>query len=515
MSQRTLLAAITTITAISILYGCSSSDAPPLASPPTAGVPPTPGSVLLDKQLRALIDANQLSGDPSTGRNIPPITDPLARLGMKLFFSKAMGGEFDAACVSCHHPVLGGADGLSLPVGVGAIDPDLLGPGRGDAAGLPNVPRHSPTVFNVALWDSSLFWDSRVESLGKEAGANGAASGISTPDSGASVIDAAAGANLVIAQARFPVTSVHEMRGAFEQGSSNRSLRSHLAARIGNYGIGEGELSGSRWLAEFQAAFQSAENAEDLITFDNITAAIGAYQRSMVFVDSPWSDYVRGDLDALSIDAKRGAVLFFTPADQQGAGCAGCHSGDLFSDERHHATGTPQFGPGKGNPDDHDFGRENTTGSAADRFRFRTPSLLNVAATAPYMHSGAYETLQQVLRHYDNPRQAVDGFFDDGGWCTLQQYQDVQNCESLYPTARQNSGKALEKMTAELNAGDSAALPTIELDEREREQLLAFLMTLTDPCIEDRACMAPWIPDAGDAPDDHQLNAVDVNGAAL
>jgi cytochrome c peroxidase len=74
---------------------------------------------------------------------------------------------------------------------------------------------------------------------------------------------------------------------------------------------------------------------------------------------------------------------------------------------------------------------------------------------------------------------------------------------------------ALDKMVAERNEDDPAALPAIGLDDREREQLVAFLMTLTDPCIEDRACIAPWIPNTGDAADDHQLNAVDITGEPL
>lgn len=502
------------LTAI-ILAGCGSDDdAPAAAAPPTDNDPPAQNSIL-DDQLRALISDNELTGDPSTGRVIPSITDALAQLGKKLFYSKALGGDFDSACVSCHHPVFGGADRLSLSFGVGAIDPDLLGPGRGDASGVPNVPRNAPTTFNVGLWDAGLFWDSRVESLGKEFGANGAASGISTPDSGSNIIDGLAGENLVVAQARFPVTSIDEMRGTLEQGASNDALRAHLAARLGDYGQGAGELGSSEWLAEFQRAFSSAESAENLITFDNIVAAIGAFERSQLFVANPWRDYVQGNSNAISDEAKHGAILFYTPADQQGGGCVQCHSGDLFTDEAHHAIGAPQFGPGKGNPNDHDFGRENISGDPVDRFRFRTPSLLNIAVTGPYMHSGAYESILQVVRHYDNPNNTVDDFFDDGGWCSLQQYAHVQNCASLYPSARQNSNAALNKIVTERNQGDPAALPNINLDNAERNQIVAFLVTLTDPCVQNRQCLAPWIPTPDEAADEHQLNAIDVNGQEL
>lgn len=469
----------------------------------------------LDTELRALIEANNLQGDAATGRTLPSIDEPLAQLGMKLFFTKSLGGEFDSACVSCHHPVFGGGDNLSLSVGIGAIDPDLLGPGRGDASGIPNVPRNAPTTFNIGLWDSSLFWDSRVESLGKEPGQNGAASGISTPDSGQGIADSDAGANLVIAQARFPVTSKEEMRGELQHGANNDALRLHLAGRLGNYGVGHGELLDASWLDEFQAAFGSTAPAEELVTFENIVAALAAYEKSQVFVNNPWRNYVLGDTSALSDDAKRGAILFYTAADQQGGGCVQCHSGDLFSDEQHHAVGAPQFGPGKGNIDDHDFGRENISGFASDRFRFRTPSLLNIAVTAPYTHAGAYETLQQVVAHYAEPDDAVAEFFDRGGWCSLLQFVDIQDCAELYPTARQNSQLALAKIQEDRAANDLLALPDIELDDEQQRQLVAFLEALTDPCVVDRACLAAWIPDPAAAADAHQLDAVDIQGNRL
>ncbi len=507
-----------------VLSACSSGDdssnnllAPPLDNPPGNNAPPVGNQPEddLDAELRVLIAEQNLTGDPSLGRTLESIGDPLAQLGKKLFFSKSLGGEFDSACVTCHHPALGGADGLSLSVGVDAVEPDLLGPGRQTASALPNVPRNAPTTFNVGLWDSGLFFDSRVESLGNEPGQNGAASGISTPDSGANVIDINAGPNLTVAQARFPVTSIEEMRGDFEAGQSNDVLRGHLAARIGGYGIGAGEILDNGWLSEFQTAFASAEPAETLITFDNIVLALAAYERSQVFVDTPWRAYVLGDNDAISDDAKEGALLFFTPTDEGGASCFECHSGDLFTDGEHHAIGAPQFGPGKGNPSDNDFGRENVTGIANERFRFRTPSLLNITETAPYMHSGAYETLGEVLQHYNNPDNTVDDFFDDGGVCQLAQFEDVPNCEALYPEARQNSIAALNKVDEEQDQNDPQALPNININNNERNQLAEFLEALTDPCVTDRACLAPWVPLPEDAPDENQLNGFDANGNLL
>ncbi len=470
----------------------------------------------LDTELRGLIANQGLTGDPASGRDLPSIQDPLPQLGMKLFFSKSLGGGFDSACVSCHHPVLGGADDLSLPVGVHAVEPDLLGVGREHISGVPPVPRNSPTVFNLGLWDTVLFWDGRVESLGREPGANGAASGIRTPDSPFGNADAGAGANLAAAQARFPVTSAEEMKtDAFEAGSDNDEIRAHLAGRLGDYGEGVGELVSNLWLEEFQAAFNSTSGPESLVTFDNIALALGEYERSMLFVESPWKAYVEGDNTALTDSQKRGAILFLSQPQEGGAGCSSCHSGDLFSDSSFETIAFPQIGPGKGDGNGDDFGRERETGDPADRYRFRVPSLLNVAVTAPYGHAGAYADLETVVRHYDNPGNTVDDFFDDGGWCSLQQFAGIEDCASLYPQAENNSELALRKLRREQDDGVSR-LAQINLNGREERDIVAFLNALTDPCVLDRDCLAPWIADTAlPGPDGQQLNAVDEGGQPL
>lgn len=469
-----------------------------------------------ESELELIIANFNLNTDPTANRTIPDINDPLPQLGKKLFFSKSLSGDQDVACASCHHPTLGGADALSLPVGVNAVQPELMGQGRVDGDELPDVPRNSPTVFNVALWDTSLFWDSRVESLGKEAGQNGAGSGISTPDSGFGVADSNAGNNLVTAQARFPVTSVEEMKDTtFESGETNESIRDHLAARIGDFGEGFGELATNQWLTEFQTAFNSSAGALTLITFDNIALALGEYQRSMVFVNSPWQDYLEGDLEALSDAAIEGALLFFTATSEGGAGCVNCHSGTLFSDGQQHTVGFPQIGPGQGVGDDDDFGRELITGDSDDRYRYRTPSLLNIAATAPYGHAGAYATLDDVLRHYNNPRGTVDDFFDNDELCDLPQFVNVTACNSLYSDARGNSFSALNKLRDEQNDGTSLFNNT-NINGNERAQLEAFLNALTDPCVLDRDCLSPWIADqVNDNPDDNVFIAQDQFGDPL
>nr|WP_087016982.1 cytochrome c peroxidase [Thaumasiovibrio subtropicus] len=511
---------------IGLLFGCGGggSDLGVSPSPGNADtsegesvpVPDLPAVSETDLALNALIDALALRQSPLAGRTLPDITDPLAQLGKKLFYSKSLSGEFDVACASCHHPMLGGGDGLSLPVGINALQSDVLGVGRRDADGVPNVPRNSPTTFNVGLWDQGLFWDSRVESLGKEALQNGAASPISTPESGTGIADPNAGHNLVMAQARFPVTSVDEMKGMhFEANSNNTQIRDHLAARIGDIGLGAGELALNQWLFEFQQAFNSGDDAETLITFDNIALALGEFQRSMVFVENPWQSYLSGDVAALNESAKRGAILFFTAASEGGAGCAACHRGPLFSDEQHHTIAFPQIGVGKTEADQDDTGRELVSGDADDRYRFRTPSLLNIAVTAPYGHAGAYDSLDEVLAHYNNPRDSVQDYFDRQAWCDLPQFENVANCSLLFPNGATNTEAALSKLQQERRE-NIALFENININPQERRQLADFLDALTDPCVTSRACLAPWIAEqASDSPDGQRLIATDISGAAL
>lgn len=462
----------------------------------------------LDQTLSVVLADQNITGDPSTGLELPSIDDPLSQLGMKLFYSKSLGGDFDSACVSCHHPSLGGGDALSLSVGVEALEPDLLGAGRLHMSGTASVPRNAPTTFNSALYRKSLFWDSRVAQLD---------GGIRTPDSQFGVPDFAAGNSLLAAQAKFPVTSVEEMKTeAFEQGSNNDTVRGHLAARIGGYDGGFGAqqaLASNTWELEFQMAFGSSEGAESLVSYDNIATALAAYEGSQVFINNPWKQYIEGDLAAISDNAKRGAILFFTAKEDGGGDCSRCHSGDFFSDEDHHVVAFPQIGPGKGdgNTGDDDFGLARETGDTLDRYKFRTPSLLNVAATGPYGHAGAYNTLREVVSHYDQPVNAIR-FFNDDNWCTGISITNGQSCDALYPNARantQNARQALEDQTQD------ESINGINLNNGEVNQIVEFLEALTDPCVLDRECLTPWIPAATGGPDGNQLNAVDQFGVGL
>jgi cytochrome c peroxidase len=244
-----------------------------------------------DIQLRTLIEKNELSLASLSNLSVPDIDSPLAQLGKALFYSKSLGGKEDSACVTCHHPLLGGGDDLSLSVGVGAELPELLGLGRTTIDhSAPTVPRNALTVFNIALWEQTLFWDGRVEVVHTTG-----LKQINTPDGQP---DLNAGDELLFAQAAFPVTSAEEMRGHFKQTATNDELRKHLAKRLADVpDDGDPQLAFSHWPDMFRTVFnQPSASATEVITPENIQLALSAFQRTMIFVDNPWFAYLKGSL---------------------------------------------------------------------------------------------------------------------------------------------------------------------------------------------------------------------------
>ena len=508
--------------------------------PPGQPQPPgrtEPTNEDFEEQLQNIITQQNIQPVELDNFDVLPVTDQKLQLGKKLFFTKNLGGEQSAACVSCHHPGLGGGDDLSLSIGVNAVDEldnqahDLLGHGRfNENNEHPVVPRNAPSIFNIALYSQGLFWDSRVERTRNRA--------ILTPDS---MIDEQGrrrpdqnipqGASLADAQARFPVTSVEEMRGSFESTSNNQTLRLALVSRLNN----EIENISSTWPSEFTQVY-----GDQQITINRVFDAIGEYERSMLFVDNPWRSYLSGNTQAISDTQKQGAILFFTPTQQGGAGCVACHNGSNFSNSRHHLVAFPQIGVGKGNTSNtetsQDFGRENITGNSSDKFHFRTPSLLNVTATAPYGHTGAYQTLEEVVEHYNNPRRAIERLFASRGnqapidnnapFCRLPQIEQLMvklnvNCKEIFSDSFANSIEITEYLEEARNNNIAASAPLRarpNLAAIQVSQVVDFLHTLTDPCVESRECLTPWIIDDNDLatfPDSEVLEAKDKFGNSL
>lgn len=149
--------------------------------------------------------------------------------------------------------------------------------------------------------------------------------------------------------------------------------------------------------ARFAEAFQPAK-----ITAEKMALALEAYLLTLVSGDSHFDQARKGKL-TLTSEEQRGMELFFTEYDprtrQYGADCFHCHGGSLFTDHSFHNNGLAQRA---------DLGRFEATGQESDRFKFSTPSLRNVALTAPYMHDGQFQTLEEVIDHYTSPLTPSD-----------------------------------------------------------------------------------------------------------
>jgi len=144
------------------------------------------------------------------------------------------------------------------------------------------------------------------------------------------------------------------------------------------------------YVRRFQAVFGTPPDQQ------GIAKALATFQRTLVTEPSPYDRYLLGDDDALSDDAQRGLELF-----RGEARCIECHNGPHLSDDKFYRLGHSA----------EDEGRAKVTGLSEDRFRFRTPSLRNVADTGPYMHDGSLKSLEAVVTFY---YRGVPQFTDDG-----------------------------------------------------------------------------------------------------
>lgn len=135
----------------------------------------------------------------------------------------------------------------------------------------------------------------------------------------------------------------------------------------------------------FEAAFGTPE-----VTIDRVAQAIASFERTVLTGNAPYDRYEAGDKKALNASAQRGLKLFFGKAN-----CSVCHSGFNFSNSDFHNLGV---GMTKKEPN---LGRYNVTKEDRHRGAFKTPTLRNLAATAPYMHDGSESTLETVVDFYD------------------------------------------------------------------------------------------------------------------
>jgi cytochrome c peroxidase len=300
------------------------------------------------------------AAEPMAALGLPPLTLPASRavaaqvaLGEKLFFDRRLSVNDTLSCAMCHVPAQGfTVNELRTSVGMEGV----------------SLRRNAPTLLNVA-YAKALFVDGRASSLE--------------------------------AQALQPLVHPDEM--------ANRDIAAAMA-RIAS-------------LRDYRRPLQRAFGSRKP-TPQRIAAALAAFERTLVAAGSPFDHWrYGGRADALNTAEQRGYALFVE------RGCVACHhigahDALLTDDEFHnvgvqahseaqgardvkvtlvpgvHAALSPQAMRRIGVPDAPDRGREEVTGLPGDLRAYRTPSLRNVALTAPYMHDGSFATLEQVLDYY-------------------------------------------------------------------------------------------------------------------
>jgi cytochrome c peroxidase len=289
--------------------------------------------------------------EPSLGP-LPPVPIPAdnpqtavkVELGKRLYFDPRLSGDSTTSCASCHEPKLGWGDGGALS--------------RGYPATLHW--RNSQTILNAAYLDQ-WFWTGSSSTLEAQAKA--------------------------------------AMTGPLAQNMNTRLAEERL-----------------RQIPEYVRLFQEAFGESP--TFDRALNAIAAFERTIVSKNAPFDRYMHGEKTALTVEQLTGLELF-----QGKAGCIQCHHGPMLTDQAFHNVGVPNHPDfeteplrqiamrermgAKGVPEavymtfDRDPGRYLDTKKDEDRGKFRTPPLRELKYTAPYMHNGVFNTLEEVIEFYD------------------------------------------------------------------------------------------------------------------
>lgn len=397
----------------------------------------------------------QLAGPtPLLDADFPTTDARLADLGHLLFFDPILSGNKNIACATCHHPALATSDAMSLSFGEGGTG---LGAKRTlDAENRPlqRIPRNAPALFNLgARGVQALFHDGRVEADPV------APFGIRMPDGRALP---RAVPSLLAAQSMLPILSHDEMAG---HEGENEIADAVAEKRIQGAG-GAWDLIASRVEAvpAYQEAFLAINGRKNIFITD-IAAAIGEFiADEFRAVDSLADRYVAGQ-ETMPQDAILGAELF-----NGKAGCSSCHSGPLLSDGQFHAIAMPQIGPGKteGRSYYRDTGRYDVTGDTQDMYRFRTPSLRNIAITAPYGHDGAFANLEDVVRHHLDPVSSLMAY-------NLK----FALLDAEFASHKSDVAALLDREEISAIAAANELAP-VSLSGEEIEAILAYLKCLTD-----------------------------------
>lgn len=345
----------------------------------------------VDEKLRLVIDTYELEPKICSPNSVPGSQNREQAIGEIFFESKALSGNNEIACQSCHLDDKALTDGLPLAVGVGGSGEGIE---RLDSDGI-LVKRNAFTLFGRGDDDFiNFFWDGRVgeydSSIFSPIG-NGYEYGFNSP--------------LAVAAIQ-PLLARDEFLGVLQHFENNEMLDSiddayyqdrFLAAN--NYFIDMFSEPLSKPASELADTLREHEvdvNNIDLVYIGNSLARFIA-SLSEDCVSSDWERYLMGESSALTDSQKEGALVFYG----QGR-CAACHSGSLYSDFKFHSIGTPQGGLGM-HMHQQDMGLGSVTFRDADRYLFRTPPLLRVSKTPPYGHNGIFRNLEEIVLFHINP----------------------------------------------------------------------------------------------------------------
>jgi cytochrome c peroxidase len=272
------------------------------------------------------------------------------------------------------------------------------------------IPPHAAPDPNQALLGRYLFYDQRMSVNGTQSCASCHRQELAFTDGRAVSIGATGESHTRSAMSLVNVvfSSMLTWSDPNLRSLEKQALRPMLAVHPVELGLRDHEsefLQVVRADPRYRALFPRAFSCADPFTMDNVARALAAFERTIVSARSPYDRYhYAGDRAAISDAAKRGEVVFFT---DPVAGCYRCHNGFNFTDGQYH----------------------NTALHPTDPRKFKTPTLRNVALTAPYMHDGSVATLADAIDNYAaggrSPRNSHKDTRLHGFLITPQNKQDL------------------------------------------------------------------------------------------
>lgn len=365
-------------------------------------------------------------------------------LGRRLFMDTNLSGNRNISCLVCHHPMKGTSDGFPLSQ-------------TEDGKGI--LLRNSSSLFNIGdKFNTFMFWDGRVQFHPDKKTFTTPEPALNGVSPKASHI-AGAMTSALSAQALFPLVSHEEMRGKkgdneIADAKDNLEAWDLIIKRIKTEGSSE------TYVNLFNRAFPGKVN----FNIGHAGEAMSAFMREQFQSNtSPFHRYVAGDNSAMTDRQKRGFIVFM----DRGR-CIACHQGSLLGLNSFFASvGVPSYGAKPFTPD---IGRGQMPGEKFRSFFFKTPSLINVSLTAPYMHNGAFRTIREVINHYNDIQTSLTKF----------ELSDERRKEFPVEMEVRNSTQDINEIFTSIEAGflrSGLGLSKIEMDELE-----AFLSeALTDP----------------------------------